>query len=344
MVRMVDVAKEAGVSIKTVSRVLNNEPHVQDAVRARVRAAVERLGYVPSTSARSLRSNRSYTITLLIHDDHSAFASRVQFGALQACQEAGYYLQLAMLPTEFRGDAEKIDVWLDRVLSSAKPDGLVLVPPLANEDALAEVMERRSITTVRIGPNSVTPSDSNATVRIDDRRASEDLTRHLLDLGHSRIGFIRGLEDQDATHERFRGYTDALGDRGITVEEALVLPGTFDFDSGLRGGQHFLAQGHPPTAVFAANDDMAAGVIMAALRAGVSVPRDLSVVGFDDSEISVRTWPTLTTVNQPLEDLGKLAVRTIIESAGPRDKSIQSTDLAYEIIHRESVARPREAG
>ncbi|MEM9840314.1 MAG: LacI family DNA-binding transcriptional regulator [Pseudomonadota bacterium] len=341
MVRMVDVAKEAGVSIKTVSRVLNNEPHVQDAVRARVRAAVERLGYVPSTSARSLRSNRSYTITLLVHDDHSAFASKVQFGALQTCQEAGYFLQLAMLPTEYRGDVEKIDTWLNRILASAKPDGLVLVPPLANENALDEVMKRRSINTVRIGPNSVPESDANATVRINDRKASEELTRHLLSLGHKRIGFIRGVEDQDATEERFQGYAEALRSHGIAVDQSLVLPGTFDFDSGLRGGQHFLALDTPPTAVFAANDDMAAGVIMAALRAGVSVPGDLSVVGFDDSEISVRTWPTLTTVNQPLAKLGQVAVQAIIDAAGSKAGPIQSTDLPYEIIHRDSVAPPK---
>lgn len=340
MVRMVDVAKEAGVSLKTVSRVLNNEPRVQEAMRQRVREAMDRLGYVPSATARSLRSRRSFQIMLLVHDVRSSFVSTVQFGALQACQDLGYNLRLAMAPTDRLVSEEALTGWMNKAMQSGKPDGIVLVPPLANDTVVETVVEKFGIKTVRIGVTGVEDTEDRATVTIDDRQAARDITHHLLELGHKRIAFLRGREDQDATETRYRGYCDALGEAGLDVDGDLVLPGLFDFDSGIKQGLWLLDLPEPPTAVFAANDDMAAGVVTAAYRRGISIPRELSVVGFDDSEIAVRTLPALTTVVQPLEAMGKAAVETVIEAAGTSKLALQSKLLDYHLRIRESTAEP----
>jgi len=337
MVRMVDVAKQAGVSVKTVSRVLNNEPHVQDSMRQRVRDAMDRLGYVPSASARSLRSRRSYTITLLVHDVRSTFVNTVQFGALRACQSLGYHLQLALVSSEMLSDEEGFETWLSASMRDGKPDGLVLVPPMANDPVVARVMTRLSVPVIRIGPNNVTDSEANATVMIDDAEASREMTGHLIKLGHRKIAFIRGKEDQDATHRRYEGYAAALKEAGIPLDEGIVLSGQFDFGSGLTQGEKLLQRDAPPTAVFAANDDMAAGVLMAAHRAGVDVPSQLSVAGFDDSEIAIRTWPTLTTIRQPIEDIGVAAIETLVAASGVSGEPLKSKTLAYELLERGST-------
>ncbi|GGY48765.1 LacI family DNA-binding transcriptional regulator [Parvularcula lutaonensis] len=338
MVRMVDVAKQAGVSVKTVSRVLNNEPHVQEAMREKVRAAMDQLGYVPSASARSLRSHRSYTIMLLIHDIRSPFTNTVQFGALQACQELGYHLQLAMVGSETLEDRSKLERYFEKTLRAGKPDGLVLVPPMANHPVVADVMPSLGIATIRIGPNDVPDTDETATVTIDDTLASREMTKHLLSLGHRRIAFLRGKEDQDATQRRFEGYAQALSDAGVARDPSIILPGTFNFESGLASGEKLLAMKEPPTAVFAANDDMAAGVIMAAHRLGVDVPSQLSVAGFDDSEIAERTWPTITTIRQPLEEIGMAAIESLVAAAGGSAQPLRSKTLPFELLIRNSTA------
>ena len=341
MVRMVDVAKQAGVSIKTVSRVLNNEPHVQDAMRDKVRQAMDRLGYVPSASAPSLRSRRSYTITLLVHDVRSTFVNAVQFGALRACQDLGFHLQLALVSTETLGSEQALKSFLKASMRDGQPDGLVLVPPMANNPVVAKVMPSLGIPSVRIGPNDEPDTDVSATVKIDDVEASREITNYLIEQGHRRIAFIRGKEDQDATHRRYDGYVDALIAAGIEVDPALVFSGDFDFNSGLAHGGDMLAGDHPPTAVFAANDDMAAGVIMAAHRAGIDVPGELSVAGFDDSEIAVRTWPTLTTIRQPIEQIGVAAIEALVAAAGVSAQPLRSKVLPYELLLRGSTGPRR---
>ncbi|NNU16241.1 LacI family DNA-binding transcriptional regulator [Parvularcula sp. ZS-1/3] len=340
MVRMVDVAKEAGVSIKTVSRVLNNEPHVQDAMRQKVRSAVERLGYIPSASARSLRSNRSYSIMLLIHDVRSMFVSTVQFGALQKCQKLGYHLQLSMIGSDQLKDEETLKAWFAENLRGGHPDGLVLVPPMANNPVMERVVKSLGLNTIRVGPNEIPHTARTASVMIDDRQAAHDMTAHLIGLGHRRIGFIRGKEDQDATHRRFDGYASALAGAGIAMDESIVLPGSFDFNSGLEQGDVLLAMKDRPTAVFASNDDMAAGVIMAAHQAGVSVPGELSVAGFDDNEIAERTLPTITTIRQPLEEIGMVAIEALVTAAGASLEELTSHVLPYELVERRSTAAP----
>lgn len=337
MAKMIDVARHAGVSVKTVSRVLNNEPHVQEKLRVKVREAVRDLGYVPSASARSLRSNRTYSIHMVSHTLRSSFVHAIQFGAQQACQDAGYQMIVSMLSHETTDSAEKFENWCQDIVQAGKPDGIILVPPLSNDPMISEVMNRFDLRAVRVGPNTV--EDANATVMIDDRAAARDAVNHLIELGHKRIAYVRGKEEQDATHERYKGYCDALDAAGLEVDERLVKPGVFSFESGLKAGDELLGADQPPTAVFAANDDMAAGVLVSAHRHGISIPAQLSIIGFDDSEIAEKMWPSLSTIRQPLHELGEEAARVLVKMAGqktPPTVGVTSC-LPYEIVVRQST-------
>ncbi|MEM5518131.1 LacI family DNA-binding transcriptional regulator [Henriciella sp. AS95] len=337
MTKMSDVAEHAGVSIKTVSRVVNHEPHVQDSLRKKVQASIDALGYVPSASARSLRARRSYCIHLISHTLNSNFVHTVQFGALQACQDAGYRMIVSMLDTETSDNDKSLAQWCANLVQESRPDGIILVPPISDNEKINAAIAALEIPTVRIGPNTIV--DRNSTVMIDDQAAAREMTEHLISLGHKRIGFVRGKEEQGATHKRFAGYRDALEAAGLPFDPALVQPGLFDFETGLAAGDALLKMDEHPTAVFAANDAMAAGVLVAAHRAGIKVPEQLSIVGFDDAEIAQVMWPALTTVRQPLQELGAEAMHLVTTLAGKSNKTSKpiTTCLPYELIERQST-------
>ena len=337
MAKMIDVARKAGVSIKTVSRVLNNEPHVKEALREQVRAAAREVGYVPSTPARRLRSRRSYTIHMVSHSHRSNYVNAIQFGAMQTCQDEGYQLVMSLMDDLRDLPLDALRERFGKLIATSKPDGLILVPPLSNDERLFDVLNEFEVPVARVGPNDIPAAQ--IIVKIDERQAARELTAHLISLGHRRIAVVRGKEDQNATHERHAGYCDALRAAGVAVDAALVKPGDFNFESGLTAGHELLAMDTRPTAVFAANDDMAAGVLMAAHRMGLEIPRDVSVVGFDDSEIAEKMWPALTTVRQPLLDLGQLAARQLIDAATrkPGQPERPSGMMEYSIIYRDST-------
>lgn len=335
--KMKDVAALAGVSIKTVSRVLNNEPHVQHALRERVREAVVSLGYVPSKSARSLRSSRSYTINMLCRSDISNYVNAIQFGAVIACQRRGYQLTISVTDTIDGKPIAEIKDELRKLTAHSSPDGVILVAPFADNPDVIQAFDELSIPVARIGPSS--SSDSRVHIGINEHQASYEVTNHLLGLGHRRIGFVRGLEDQAVTEERFRGYRAALLENGLKVDRRYVRKGNFDFRSGVRAAEKLLALDPPVTAIFASNDDMAAGLMMVANRQGVKVPEELSIVGFDDSEIAENMSPTLTTVRQPLQQLGEVAALKLIETLGKTEPlTVPPTILPHEFIMRESTA------
>jgi len=338
MVKMVDVAKHANVSVKTVSRVLNNEPHVQDKLRQRVMESVRELDYVPSASARNLRSRRTYTLHLIAHSVRSNFINAIQSGALIASQELGYNLHWTTLDPKIAEDANKLKDWCTDFVTQKRPDGIILVPPYANLESVNLHFNNLNIPIIRIGPNDL--NDENITVKIDDRRAALDATQYLIDTGHKRIAFIRGLEDQYATHERFKGYQQALETAGIVFDETLVFPGSFDFASGMQAGEKIMNMENKPTAVFAANDDMAAGVVVAAHKNNMRIPEDISIMGFDDSEMAEKIWPPLTTTRQPRIEFGTRAVEILVSQLGNHVSKKPQTELMdYELIIRGSTRR-----
>lgn len=344
MVKMVDVAEHASVSVKTVSRVLNNEAHVKDAIRQRVLESVKTLGYIPSASARNLRSRRTYGLHLIAHSTRSNFLNALQSGALTASQNLGYNFFWSYLDPEIAKNPESLKNWCDSLIKNKRPDGIFLTPPYTNDDKVNEYLNAHNVPIVRIGPNKIT--DHNVTVKIDDRRAARDATQHLLDLGHKRIAFIRGIENQSATQERYKGYCDALEAAGLTVDDTIVFPGEFSFTSGMEAGEILIKMKNRPTAVFAANDDMAAGVIVAGHKNNLNIPDDLSVIGFDDSEMAERIWPPLTTIRQPRIEYGERSTEILVDMVGSRSNrksSKKTTELMdYELIVRGSTMRIKE--
>ena len=296
---IVDVAKRAGVSIKTVSRVMNQEPTVHPETRALVLSVVAELNYRPQLSARSLAGARSFLIGLLYYEPSAAFVAGVQRGATLRCREAGRHLVVESLSSE---SADLVGQ-LEAMIAALRPDGMILTPPLCDHPDVLAALREHGTPTVLISP---TTDHGLARVGMDDALAAEELTRLLLGLGHRRIAFVQG--NQSASERRRAGFERALRAEGLAPDPALVLPGTFDFESGVAAAHHLLALPQPPSAVFAANDDMALGVFAAAQRQGLSVPRDLSVVGFDDSRAATLVWPPLTTVRQPLAEMAMAAV------------------------------------
>lgn len=307
-VRLEDVARAAGVSPKTVSRVLNDEANVTARTREKVRAAIEAMGYRPHPSARSLASNRSFLIATLYDNPSSNYLTEILDGVLEACDLHRY----SMLVRPLDADAADFVARVDAYISHHRPEGLVLTPPITDHaDLLARLHERG------MPYASVSPIDRAGTIGafMDEPEAARQMMGHLLALGHRRIAHVIGHPTHGASRWRLSGYRDALQSAGLAYEPALVVQGDFSFGSGVTAARELfsLPRERTPTAVFAANDDMAAGVIWAAAKHGLAVPRDVSVCGFDDTPIAQQIWPALTTVHQPSHDMGRIAALQLLE-------------------------------
>lgn len=338
---MKDVAEYAGVSIKTVSRVLNNEPYVQEKLREKVREAVRALNYVPSQSARSLRGARSYNITQICHVGVSSYVNQIQFGAMVACQQHGYQLSLALLEGLNEQTPEQIRADLARIQTVYQPDGVLLMAPYSNNPHVVAALRELGVPVTCVGP--LPPGETGAVVQIDETAAARELTEHLIALGHTRIGFICGDKDQEAARIRYTAFADAMTAAGLAIEDRWVMPGDFLFESGVSAGEAFFASDDRPTAIFAANDDMAAGLVTAAREAGIDIPGELSVVGFDDSSVAVRMRPLLTTVRQPIREFGERAIDNFVHNLG-RDGMLADSvvTLPHELVLRDTTAPPRK--
>ena len=302
-----EVAALAGVSTKTVSRVLNKEPHVRPELHERVQSAVRSLNYQPNVAARALAGSRAYLLGFCYDNPSPGYVSAVQVGAISACREAGYHLLVEQIDSEGQGAAAQVEA----LLTAVKMDGLILSPPICDRADVLEVLERRGTPFVRIAPAG--GFDRGPYVHMDDRKAAYDMTQHLLSLGHRRIGFVRGHLDHSATPLRYQGFLDAMRDADLEVRPEWVVSGAFSFRSGVGAGERLLSLADRPTAIFASNDDMALGVMAAANRLGLTLPAQLSVAGFDDSPIAQAVWPQLTTIRQPVEAMARAAATMLVE-------------------------------
>jgi LacI family transcriptional regulator len=327
---IVDVANCAGVSIKTVSRVINREPRVTALTRNKVLKAIEDLGYQRNMFARGLRADKSLVLGLLYENPQGDYPSDILHGALSHCRESGYHLQVEVL----RG--REMAAQTVRFLTATRLDGVLLTPPVCDNRAVLEALERIDVPFVRISPNKPRPEERY--IAIDDMSAGEALVDYLASLGHRRIGFIKGLPGHSATRLRHAGYKRALARSGVEYDPALVVTGRFDFESGVAGAAHLMARPEPPTAIFASNDETAAGAISWAHEKGVRVPEDLSICGFDGGTISRVVWPHLTTVRQPIRDLGKEAVRALIETSAGGNRKTAPLILPFELVIGGSTA------
>ena len=340
---IIDIAKRAGVSFKTVSRVLNEHPTVGAALRERVIQAMADLDYRPNVAARSLPGRRGYAIAFIISAEsmmHSGdedwylapFCADLQFGAFKACQDVGYRFVLQSVDIE----SPTLTQDLGRQLAQEGVDGVVLSPPTADSARLLDALDACGITYVRIAPG--TQPDRSASVAIDEYGGGFAMTKHLLSLGHRHIGFIAGPDDHIAARERMTGYCDALA-QVEGAGPAMVMPGDFTFLSGMESAQKLLACEQPPTAIFAANDDMAAGALAAANHSGIRVPTQLSIAGFDDSTTARLAWPPLTTIRQPIAAMTAAAIRYLIAAAGTGGSAppVERIEIPFTLVSRSSA-------
>lgn len=331
-VRIEDVAAAAGVSMKTVSRVLNHEPNVREETRNRVEEAVGRLQYRPNHSARSLASQRSYVIILAYDNPSRNYLMEIQSGVLEACRAQDYHLLLA--PVSY--DHPRCIFEITELAEHSGSDGLVLVPPLSDNLDLLAHLDRHRIPFASISPRSY---QGRIGVMVDETAAVRDLMAHLIKLGHRRIGHIKGHPDHGACAWRYEGYRASLKAARIPYDPKLAVEGEFTFESGVDGARRLLALKDPPTAIFASNDDMAAGVLRVAGERGISVPRDLSVCGFDDTPLSRHVYPALSTVRQPTRDMGRTATLELLKCIR-NPGSGRMVPMPYALQLRESIAPP----
>ena len=327
---MVDVAREAGVSLKTVSRVLNEENYVREETREAVLDAAAKLDYKLNQAARTLRSGAAQIVALLVNNPSRSYLENIHLGALERCQQLSMQLVLDSCPDGLNS--------VKRLLDTLSPVGLIITPPLCDDPALIQLLDSRGCNYVLVAPFD--PGSTRLSVNMDDTAAAQEITEYLLDLGHRRIGFISGHPEHGASRKRFVGYSQALRKYGLEVDETLIREGFFDYASGLECSESLLDMGHPPTAIFASNDDMAAATISAAYRRNIPVPQKLSIVGFDDTPIAAIISPHLTTVCQPIGTLGADAVTLLSDNISRRDVTPQAMFLDHRITLRASAGPP----
>ncbi len=320
----------------TVSRVINGETNVRPTTREAVNAAISALNYAPNPAARSLAGAGPARIGLLYSNPSAGFLSEFLVGSLDQASRSD--VQIIVEKCEL-GDHE---LEVAQHLVDGGIDGIILPPPLCEAPALLALLAAARIPTVSVATSL--PPESMLAIRIDDRQAAATMTRHIMDLGHRRIGFITGNPNLSASAQRLEGYREALEAAGISADPALIAEGLYTYRSGLDAAEQLLDLDVPPTAIFSSNDDMAAATVAVAHRRGLDVPGDLTVCGFDDTTLSTAIWPELTTIHQPIADMARAAVEllvgTIRRQRGGEGLTAQQV-LDFTLIRRQSDAAPR---
>jgi LacI family transcriptional regulator len=332
-----DVARHAGVSPMTVSRVINADSNVREETRVKVAASVKALRYSPNLAARSLASADAMHLGILYSNPSAAYLSEFLLGSLEQSSLAGCQLVIERCESD---EAQTI-----ARLVQGGIHGLVLPAPLCDSEPVLKAIAEAKIPAVQVA--SGRPAADLSAVSINDFEASRAMTRHLLELGHRRIGFINGHPNQTATGQRFRGYIEGMTEAGLSVGTDQVAQGYFTYRSGLEAAEKLLTAWNP-TAIFASNDDMAAATMAVAHRRGLEVPDDLTVAGFDDTPLATTVWPALTTVHQPIADMAREAVRLLIDEIRKRRMGevpqVRHKLLKFTLVVRESTAEPNLSG
>ena len=331
-----DVARLAKCSPMTVSRVINNEARVKDETREAVMDAVRQLNYSPNRAARSLAGGEQLRVALLFDNPSASYLSEFLMGAVQEANRR----DVQVLVQSCESSAESMD--LIRKLHAGGIRGFMLPPPLCDEQAVLDLIEELGGVAVAVGPGKA--AGFGASVLIDDYQAAFDMTKHIIGLGHERIGFIIGNPEQVAAGQRLEGYRAAMTEAGLNVPDELLVQGRFTYRSGMDAANKLLALQERPTAIFASNDDMAAATVAVAHRLHLDVPNDITICGFDDTEMARTIWPELTTIRQPIREMTAWAVGAVsrlVRNARDGEKVPMETEtLPYELIRRQSDAAP----
>lgn len=338
-----DVARLAGVGRATVSRVVNQGPNVRQEVRERVMRAVDTLGYRANVQARNLASRTSREIALvhsssLDTEPNSYYNAGLELGALRGCAEHGFQLTNHSINQNGPAPAERIA----GLAAEGRYQGIILTPPFSDDVALIERLNRQEVAVACIsaGPEArrIAPS-----VGIDDRAAGRDIARYLIGLGHRSFGFVRGIEGHLSAEGRYEGFLEALKEAGLSPDGIPTERGDFTFHSGIACAERILKRAPRPTALICANDDMAAGAMLTAHKLGLDIPGEISITGFDDTPVSEIIWPPLTTIHQPIREMGRRAVEMIAEASFERGREQPRLELIpYHLAERDSAAAPAQ--
>ena len=313
------MSRAAGVSIKTVSRVINNERYVRPATRDRVEKAMAALGFQPGQAARALAGGRSFQIALVCSNPGPYYLHGLIAGLRGRCAEQG----VRLIVHAYEAEAEELGEDVLTFFRQMGFDGAILTPPIADHRPVLDELERAGVPYVRISPGA--DLDRGSWVGIDNEAAARAMTRRLIDLGHRRIGFVIGHKSFRVSEQRLGGYMDALRESGIPLDGSLLQQGWFDFRSGQTAAEGLLDMRHSPTAIFASSDDMAAGVLSIAHQKGMKVPADLSIAGFDDTDLASLVWPGLTTMRQPIRAMAERAADLLF--SGEEAQVVLSSEL-----------------
>ncbi|WP_255750215.1 LacI family DNA-binding transcriptional regulator [Erythrobacter sp. LQ02-29] len=329
-----DVAREARCSPMTVSRVINGEGNVREKTRDQVQEAIRKLNYSPNRAARSLAGGAQLRIGLMFDNPSASYLSEFLMGALE--EAGGRDIHLEVQSCDNVPDSSV----LVRNLVEGGVTGFILPPPLCDDQSVLDLITDAGGIAIAVGPGRA--SGSHGSVMIDEFQAAYDMTKHIIGLGHERIGFIIGNPEQVASGRRLNGFRAAMEEAGLKVPGQLIAQGQFTYRSGMMAAERLLSLPTRPSAIFASNDDMAAATVAMAHRRHLDVPSDITVCGFDDTDLASSIWPELTTIRQPIRQMTACAVEMIAKISrrpGKRDQPEQVM-LPYQLIRRNSDAGP----
>jgi len=318
-----DVARLAGVSKKTISRVINNSPNVMEETRAQINAIIKQTGFSPNPQARGLAFRKSFLIGLIYDNPNAEFIVNIQDGALEALRGSGF--ELIVHPCDRRSPRFVADI--AQFVERQKLHGAILLPPISENVELIRSIRDKACRVVSLA--SVKIDGASHSVISSDREASTEAALHLAAMGHKRIAVISGPIGHRSAKERLEGFVDGMRMRGLNIPPEFIIGGGYTFESGLQAAEMLLSVRNRPTAIFACNDEMAAGVYQAAYRMGISIPDKLSVVGFDDSPLALRLCPPLTTIRFPVRLMARLAATQIIS----REDEETQPEVAFVVPH-----------
>lgn len=331
-----DIARIAKVSKKTVSRVINNSPLVREETRKRVKEIIAEYGFTPDPQARALAFRRSWLICLAYDNPSPQYVVNMQRGILDALEGTDY--QLVLQPID-RADQDYRDR-IRRFVESNRPTGVIMPPSVSEDDELAGMLGDLGCNYVRIASYEVDIPER--TVRTHDAEGAAQAARHIAQLGHRRIGHIHGPRSFRSAHERLFGFRSGLAEFGLELDETLTVEGRYNFDSGVEAADQLLNRADRPTAIFAGNDEMAIGIYTSARKAGLRVPDDLSIVGFDDTPMAARMWPPMTSVLLPIRNMGREAAESLLNTVNG-DSRRERTAFTPTIVVRSSTSPPNQS-
>jgi LacI family transcriptional regulator len=334
------VAADAGVSLQTVSRVINNEPNVRPEMKERVQASIDKLGYVPSIAAQRMSGSRSYLI-LAINDRERTIADwkarqgtdwvdQMLFGGMLKCAEFGYRMIFELVDTH----SDHIERELRAAIAALQPDGVILTPPHSDNPQIVDLLHHQKIPFARIGSHG---GDAGIALTMDDEGSAARATRYLIDLGHRRIGFISGSVEYDLSHWRIDGWRAEMDAAGLPTDD-LLAEGDFSYASGEAAARRLLEGPRPPSAIIASNDQMSLATLEVARELGIDVPAQLSIVSFDNTPIVNFSQPPLTAVDQPISATAARAVELIIAAQRGAPLPTEPTVVSGGLVERGSTA------